>query len=66
MEDINLGGLSLSKPEKVEFEAIITFANPAGAELIVKDMDLVGRKQTVWLGSIEPDYSGEDPTHEKY
>lgn len=66
MEDINLGGLSLSKSETVEFEAIITFANPGGAELVVKDMDLVGRKQTVWLGNVEPDYSGEDPTHEKY
>ena len=54
------------RTETVKFEAIITFAKPDGAELIVKDMDLAGRKQIVWLGNGEPDCSGEDPTHEKY
>jgi len=37
-----------------------------GAELNVSEVELVHRTQTIYFGHVEPDYSRENPNHEKY
>ena len=66
MEGVNLGNLSLNVQRAIEFEALLTFKDPMGAELNVSEMELVHRRQTIYFGHVEPDYSRENPNHEKY
>jgi hypothetical protein len=50
----------------VNFEALITFEEPGGDELRAVDIELVRRMQKLDFGHVEPDYSDEAPTFEKY
>ncbi len=66
MDGVNLVGCVVSEDKTVNFEALITFAEPGGDELQVVDIGLVRRMHKLDFGHVEPDYSDEDPTFEKY
>jgi hypothetical protein len=66
MDGVDLGGCVVSEGKTVNFEALITFEEPGGNELQAVDIELVRRTHKLDFGHIEPDYSDEDPTFEKY
>ncbi len=66
MDGVNLGGCVVSDDKTVIFEALITFAEPDGDKLQAVDIELVRRMHKLDFGHVEPDYSDEDPTFEKY
>lgn len=66
MDGVNLGGCVVSKGKTLTFEALITFEEPGGDELQAIDIELVRRIHKIDFGSVQPDYSDEDPTFEKY
>lgn len=66
MEGVDLGSLSVDEERTVEFEALLTFTDLSSTELKVSEMELVQRDQTIDFGHVEPDYSRENPYHEKY
>lgn len=66
MDGVDLGGCVVSEDKTVNFEALITFEEPGGDELRAVDIELVRRVHKLDFGHVEPDYSDEDPTFEKY
>lgn len=66
MDGVNLGSCVVSEDKTVTFEALITFEEPGGDELQAVDIELVRRMHKLNFGHVEPDYSDEDPTFEKY
>ncbi len=66
MDSVNLGGCVVSENKTVYFEALITFKEPGGDELKAVDIELVRRMHKLDFGHVQPDYSDEDPTFEKY
>jgi hypothetical protein len=66
MDGVNLGGCVVSENKTVDFEALITFEEPGGDELKAVDIELVRRMHKLDFGHVQPDYSDEDPTFEKY
>ncbi len=66
MDGVNLGGCAISEDKTVNFEALITFEEPGGDALKAVDIELVRRMHKLDFGRVEPDYSNEDPTFEKY
>lgn len=66
MDGVNLGGCVVSENQTVDFEALITFDEPGGDELKAVDIELVRRMHKLDFGHVQPDYSNEDPTFEKY
>lgn len=66
MDGVHLGGCVVSEDKTVNFEALITFEEPGGDKLQAVDIELVRRMHKLDFGHVEPDYSDEDPTFEKY
>lgn len=66
MDGVGLGGCVVSEDKTVNFEALITFEEPSGDELKAVGIELVRRMRKLDFGHVEPDYSDEDPTFEKY
>lgn len=66
MDGVNLGGCVVSENKTVYFEALITFEEPGGNELKAVDIELVRRTHKLVFDDVQPDYSDEDPTFEKY
>ncbi|SFE69171.1 PIN domain-containing protein [Paracidovorax wautersii] len=66
MDGVNLGGCVVSENKIVDFEALITFEEPGGDELNAIAIELVRRMHKLDFGHVQPDYSDEDPTFEKY
>lgn len=66
MDGVGLGGCVVSEDKNLKFEALITFEEPGGDELQAVDIELVRRMHKLDFGHVEPDYSDEDPTFEKY
>jgi hypothetical protein len=66
MDGVHLGGCVVSEDKTVNFEALITFKEPGGDELQAVDIELVRRMHKLNFGHVQPDYSDEDPTFEKY
>lgn len=59
-------GCVVCDDKTVNFKALITFEEPGGDELQAVDIELVRRMHKLDFGHVEPDYSDEDPTFEKY
>lgn len=66
MDGVDLGSCVVSEDKTVNFEALITFEEPGGDELQAVDIELVRKMHKLDFGHVEPDYSNEDPTFEKY
>jgi len=62
----HLGGCVVTEDKSVNFEVLITFEEPGGAELQAVEIELVRRMHKLDFGHVEPDYSDEDPTFERY
>lgn len=66
MDGVNLGSCIVSENKTVYFEALITFEEAGGNELKAVEIELVRRMHKLVFGDVQPDYSDEDPTFEKY
>lgn len=66
MEGVDLGSCVVSETKTVNFEALITFDEPGSDELVTTDIELVRRAHKLDFGYVQPDYSDQDPTFEKY
>lgn len=63
---VNIGSATVSKKDTVTVDVLLTFDNPNNETPEVVTIELVSSRQKLYFGSIEPDYSDEDPNSEYY
>ncbi len=66
LEGVSLGSAAKSQVMKIEVTALLTFDGLLEDDLDLVAVDLPRRRITLDLGDVEPDYSDEQPDHEKY
>ena len=66
MFNVGLGGCVVSEQKTMNLEVLLTVEEPGGGKLKAVDTELVRRMHKLDLGHVEPDYSDDDPTFEKY
>jgi hypothetical protein len=63
---VQVGHATVRKKESVELDVLLTVENPEGEAPEFSELELVPGRQDIDFGEVGPDYSDEDPNHEKY
>lgn len=63
---VHIGDATARVKEKVTVDILLTFDNPASDTPEAIEIELISSRQTLDFGSVEPDYSDEDPNGEHY
>lgn len=63
---VNIGDATVSKKSEVEVEVLLSFEIGEDETLTLAATELISSRCTIDFGSVEPDYSHEDPDAEDY
>ncbi|MYN15098.1 DUF4935 domain-containing protein [Pusillimonas sp. TS35] len=64
---VSIGSADVQSRQQIPLDVLITFENPEGpAPPSIVEMELVPSRREINFGEVGPDYSDENPYHEKY
>ena len=63
---VHIGDATARLKDKVTVDVLLTFDNPTSDTPEIIEIELISSHQTLDFGSVEPDYSDEDPNSEYY
>lgn len=63
---VQVGHATVRKKESIELDVLLTVESPDDDAPEIGEVELVPARQDIDFGEVGPDYSDEDPNHEKY